>query len=384
MFMSKILIDGRFLNLENAGLGRYSANLLKKIFSLKTGYEFILLARKGDVFDGELKATMSQSQDKIGILRADIEHYSIQEQLFLSKKIAKFKPDLVHFLHFNHPLNYKGKFIVTIHDLTLSRYAGTQNFIERFAYQKVMKSAIKKSVAICTVSNFVKSQIAKEYDVSPRKIFVTYNGVDEKFRLITNSRKLTEVEKEYHLKSPFILSVGQWRTHKNLARLVRAFSRLVKNEKFRDLNLVFVGKAEARDSQFMELVTKLGLEKKVIYTGFVEDAQLAAVYNLAELFVFPSLSEGFGLPGIEAQACGVPVISSNSTSLPEVLADGAIYFNPESEQEIVNSIERALEDKHLREQIRAAGIQNAKKYTWENCARSTLDIYEKMLYKEQN
>lgn len=378
----KILLDGRFINPENAGLGRYSGNLLKHLFSKKTGFDYVVMVRKSDVFDSELKKIMDSSQDKIEIFQTDIEHYSLKEQFNLSKKINSFKPDLVHFLHFNHPANYKGNFIVTIHDLTLSVYSGKQSFIERLAYEYIVKHAAKKSKAILTVSNYVAKDIAKTYDISKSKIYTTYNGVDESFRSITNSRTLVEIEKKYKLKSPFILSVGQWRTHKNLSRLVRAFANLIKENQFAHYNLAFVGKKDARDDEFIKLVDELGLADNVIYSGFVEDKDLPAVYNLAKLFVFPSLSEGFGLPGIEAQACGTPVVSSDATSLPEVLGAGAVYFNPQNVQDMTNSIKRVLLDPSLSQRLRDAGSSNAVKYTWDNCAESTLEVYRKILYKD--
>lgn len=378
----KILIDGRFINPENAGLGRYSGNLLKSLFSKKTGFDYIVMVRKGDVFDADLKKIMDSSPDNIEIFQTDIKHYSLEEQLKLSKKIQALKPDLVHFLHFNHPANYKGNFVVTIHDLTLSVYSGKQSFIERLAYEYVMKHAAKKSKAILTVSNYVAKDIAKTYGISRSKIYTTYNGVDESFRPISNPRTLIEAEKKYKLKSPFILSVGQWRTHKNLSRLVQAFATLIKAKEFTDYRLVFVGKKDARDDKFIKLVDELGLADRVEYTGFIEDKDLPTVYNLAEVFVFPSLSEGFGLPGIEAQACQTAVVSSDATSLPEVLGEGAVYFNPQNVRDMANSIRKVLLDHDLARKIKDAGITNVAKYTWDNCANSTLEVYRRILYKD--
>lgn len=379
-----ILIDGRFINPENAGLGRYSGNLLKYLFQKKTGFDYILMTKRGEVFDEELKNIMQNSPDKIEIFQTDIKHYSLEEQISLARVIKSKKPDLVHFLHFNHPANFNSNFIVTIHDLTLSVYSGKQSFMQRMAYEHVMKHAVKKSKAILTVSNYVAKDIAKTYEISKSKIYTTYNGVDSTFKKITNSRILLDVEKKYKLKSPFILSVGQWRTHKNLSRLVEAFSRLLQEKDFANYYLVFVGKKDARDDEFIKLINQYHLEDKVIYTGFVEDKDLPVIYNLADVFVFPSLSEGFGLPGIESQACGTPVSSSNATSLPEILGQGALYFNPQNIADMEDSIRKIIRDKNLADDLRTKGLENCKKYTWDNCAESTLEVYRKILYKDIN
>lgn len=378
----KIIIDGRFINSENAGLGRYSANLLKNLFSRKTGFDYIVMVKSGEVFDNELKAIMESSKDKIEIFKTDIKHYSLEEQTILAKKIRSLKPDLVHFLHFNHPANYKGEFVVTIHDLTLSVYSGKQSFIERLAYEYIIKHAAKKSKAILTVSDYVASDLAKTFLISKSKIYTTYNGIDASFRPISNSRMLLDVEKKYKIKSPFILSVGQWRAHKNLSRLVQAFAQIVKDKKFDVYNLVFVGKKDARDDEFMRQVDELGLSDRVQYTGFASDEDLPCIYNLADAFVFPSLSEGFGLPGVEAQSCGTPVASSDATSLPEVLGNGAIFFNPQNISDMASAIKKLLGNDALVKDIIEKGFSNSKRFSWRTCADSTLEVYRKILYKD--
>jgi glycosyltransferase involved in cell wall biosynthesis len=186
----------------------------------------------------------------------------------------------------------------------------------------------------------------------------------------------------YGLTKPYILSVGQWREHKNLIRLVEAFATLQKDPKWRGkIDLAFVGREDPKYPYLRQKITELNLGKFIKVTGFVEDEDLPIIYNCANLFVIPSLSEGFGLPGLEAQACGVPVVSSDRTCLPEVYGKGAIYFNPLKVEDIAEKILLVLGNKKLASELIVKGEENAKKFTWENSAQKTLAVYREILYK---
>jgi glycosyltransferase involved in cell wall biosynthesis len=178
------------------------------------------------------------------------------------------------------------------------------------------------------------------------------------------------------------LSVGQWREHKNLIRLVEAFAKIKNDRKWREgLDLVFVGRDGPKYPILKEKINDLGLRDSIKFTGFVADEDLPVIYNNAKIFAMPSLSEGFGLPGIEAQACGVPVVSSSRTCLPEIYGKGAIYFDPLKVEDIAEKILLVLENKKLALDLIEKGEENAKKFTWENAALKTLAVYREILYK---
>jgi len=378
----KIIFDGRFLSLSHAGLGRYTLELLNALLPLDLKQKYILLVSPNTKFDKELSRKIYERENPVEIVEIEARHYSFSEQYKLLKLLKELKGDLVHFPHFNHPLLYKGQFVVTIHDLTLSQYAERGSKIKRNIYKKVIDHAAKKSSRILTVSDFVKRGIAKEFSLPPDKIVTTYNGIDEKFCKITNPKTLKKVEK-YGLKNPYILSLGQWREHKNLLRLVEAFSKVSRElDKKRELDLVFVGRDDPKYPFLKQKIQELHLGSKVRFTGFVEDQDLPVIYNNATLFVMPSLSEGFGLPGLEAQACHIPVIASNATCLPEVYGNGAIYFDPLNSTDMALKINEVLSDTKLRDDLVKRGSENTKRFSWDKTARKTLEVYSDILYKK--
>ncbi len=377
----KILFDGRFLSLSHAGIGRYSNELLKALLDLDKKQKYILTIFPSTDLDKDLIKALNERDEPVEIVETSARHYSIAEQTNYLSLLNHLQPDLVHFPHFNHPIFYKRKFVVTIHDLTLSDYSERGNFLKRLIYNKVILSAAIKSDKIFTVSNYVNRQLTKEFSLPQGKVVTTYNGIDPKFTKITNPKTLAKIDR-YGLVDPYIVSVGQWRSHKNLLRLVEAFKKIVnKTKKYPNLKLVFVGRKEEKYPQLMQKIKELDLIDRVIFTGFVIDEDLPIIYNNAIAFVFASLSEGFGLPGLEAQACEVPVISSDKTALPEIYGDGALYFNPENITDMATKIIKVIDDKKLQEKLKKLGRDNAKKYSWDITAEKTLAVYRELLYK---
>lgn len=376
-----ILFDGRFLSLSHAGLGRYTLELLKALLPLDKAQKYILVVSPKTKFERDLADALYERENPVEIVEVDAPHYSFAEQYRFLRKILQLKPDLVHFPHFNHPILYKDQFVVTIHDLTLSQYAERGGVAKRAVYQKVIAHAVQKSRAIIVDSDFVKSEIVRDFSVVKSKIATIHIGVDEKFKKITNPLVLKRVEK-YGLKNPYILSVGQWREHKNLIRLVEAFAKIKGSRGSKEkLDLVFVGREDSKYPKLREKIVELGLKNNVKFTGFVSDEDLPIIYNNAKVFAMPSLSEGFGLPGIEAQACGVPVASSNKTCLPEVYGNGAIYFDPENITDMAQKIKEVLLDNKLSSRLIRDAQENAKKFTWGTAAKKTLEVYREILYK---
>lgn len=377
--MKKIVFDGRFLSLSHAGLGRYSCELLKALLPLDENTQYYVLILKGAKIDSDLASAMYDRKLPVEIIEVTSRHYSLGEQTEILKILNELKPDLVHFPHFNHPLLYRGKFVVTIHDLILTQYAEGGGRLKRHAYKYVILHAAKKSQKILTVSSFVKDELVRAFDLPVNKVVVTYNGIDEKFQKITNPRTLKKAE-NYGLVNPYILSVGQWRSHKNLIRLVEAFAKIISDSKFTGkIDLVFAGRDDPRYPELKNKIKELGLGDKVKFTGFVSDEDLPIIYNNASVFAFPSLAEGFGLPGLEAQACGVPVASSNRTSLPEVFGKGAVYFDPENVDDMAEKILTLLTDREQRVNIAREAEINVKKFSWDRTAQKTLEVYREII-----
>jgi len=370
----KIGIDARMYRSATAGIGRYSQNLIKNLLEIDKVNQYILFMTDEDY--REFKNLKSQIPNPKQILNfkiqtTNIPHYSLAEQTKLAGIIEREKCDLVHFLNFNHPIRYQGKFIVTIHDLTLFHFpqaAQKTNFIKRWVYAKIMRQAIKNSAKIIVPSQFTKMDVLKFQKLPPEKIAVIYEAAaPEK---IKNQR--SKIRKKYNLSQPIILYVGQFRKHKNIPKLLEAYKILKKEI---NCQLVLVGQVPEEYRQIIDNDADLRDTKM---PGFISDEEVAAWYQAASVFVFPSLYEGFGLPGLEAMTAGVPVVSSNRTSLPEVYQDAAIYFDPSNPIEIADKIKMVLKNEKLRQRLIKKGKMVAAKYSWRQTASETLKVYEEI------
>jgi len=369
----KIIIDARMYGLEHAGIGRYLVNLINQIEKEDKENKYLILLRKKYFHELNFKKKNFQK------VLADYSHYSFQEQILLPIQLIKLKPDLVHFPHFNVPLFYFGKYVVTIHDLIKHESRGmatTTRFslfywLKYMVYLSVVWLAVKRAVKIITPSKFWQEELVKRYNLPKNKIVVTYEGVDEKLLQSKTSLDSKNVLAKYKIKIPFVVYTGSLYPHKNVERLVMAVKKI--NQ---DLKLVIVCVRNIFYDRFLEKIKKLQAEKFVNLVGFVPDEDLAALYNQAEAFVFPSFWEGFGLPGLEAMALGLPVISSNSSCLPEVYGEAALYFDPLKMEELSEKIKLLRNNKQLREKLIASGFNQVKKYSWTKMARETLKVYE--------
>ena len=304
----------------------------------------------------------------------DVPIYGIKEQLkFPYKELKKHKPDLLHVPHYNVPIFYRGDMIVTIHDLTHLVYSEfLSNKFAKYYAKLMMKIAIKKSKIILTESENTKKDILKYFKVDEDKIKVVYLGVKEDLKQ-KSKQEVDYLYEKFNIprNKKLLMFVGNLKPHKNLERLLQAFSKIENNDKYA---LLLVGKAFENYNNLKDKEKELGIEKNTIHTGIVTEDELVDLYNLVDLFVFPSLYEGFGLPVIEAMACGTKVVSSSSSSLPEVGGDVVSYFNPENVIEMAKVIEEELE-KEDTEQDRQKRINWAKKFDWKETSRKIKEIF---------
>lgn len=370
--MARILIDGRWM--RDSGIGRYVENITIEAVRQDVKNKYIILVKKGE------SGCLSLPASKVEYVETDIAWYTPQEQIALTKLLDAQHPDLVHFTNFNIPLGYRKPFVVTIHDLTLLRYKSIRGgLLAPFTYhlkdvvmRHILKTAVNRSKYIFTPSQFVKEDVVGQYHCGPQKIIITHNAVDN---LIKNS--YIDLKK-YSISKPFILSVGNPYPHKNIDGLIKAYAQLISHKKL-DYQLVIVG----RDNEFMDrqkkLVKKLNLEGRVVFPGYISDRELAGIYQQARVYVFPSFSEGFGIPGLEAMKYGLPVASSNATSLPEIFNDAAAYFDPKNIKDIAQTIEELITDEAYRKKLIGLGYRQVKKYSWAKSARELVCGYNKAL-----
>ncbi|MFA4999743.1 MAG: glycosyltransferase family 1 protein [Patescibacteria group bacterium] len=394
-------IDARFYGPIGKGLGRYTQEVVDNIIKITNAappvsgrgvFDYVVFLSP-DNFD--------EFPEGRGIKKVKVPFrwYSWQEQIFFPFYLWREKLDLVHFPHFNVPLLAPKRFVVTIHDLILTHFptlrATTRShwiyFLKNLVYRLVIFSALHRSLKIITVSEHAKCDIIEQFKIKPEKIKVTYEGVANLAKgrdsLFVSKLDSSETLAQYNIPKDFLLYVGNAYPHKNLEALLEVFSRLRLERP--DLRLVLVGKIDYFYERVRAAAKDLNLwragdpESPVIFPGYVPDAQLEIFYAAARAYVFPSLYEGFGLPPLEAMAKGCPVASSNRASLPEILGDAALYFNPEDQEDMLFKIRLLLEDGNLRNELIARGREQVKKYSWWECARQTLEIYQEVL-REKN
>jgi len=373
-------IDARMFGLKHAGIGRYVKNLINEISGVITKKSFTVTLFS----DSEILSILKKKYDrKFRYCRANFPHYSLKEQLFFPTTLYKSNLDLIHFPHFNIPLFYRGPFVVTIHDLIKNYSRGPQTTtrhpllyqLKYYGYRRVLKHAIEKSQLIFVPSQFVKNDILENYDISMDKIIVTYEGVDEKLKI--SKPKKSQILDKYKIKKPYLLYVGSVYPHKNLNRLVRAIK--IARQHHPHLTLVIVS---ARNVFLQRLQKKINKEKAkdfIKLTGFISDADLVQLYRQAAAFVFPSLSEGFGLPPLEAMQNDCPVISSNASCLPEIYGQAALYFDPHQPQETAEQINRLLNNPALKKDLIKKGHKKARQYSWQKMAEKTIKGYENII-----
>jgi glycosyltransferase involved in cell wall biosynthesis len=236
-------------------------------------------------------------------------------------------------------------------------------------YKIIVSKAINKASYIVTPSNFTKEDILKEFKVSPNKIIVTLEGGPSED--ILNKKEDKNISKKINFSKDFLLYVGNAYPHKNLDILLKVVSKIPK-----EINFVLAGKKDHFHDELEDSVKKMKLEKRIIFTDFVTDNELIWLYKNARAYIFPSLNEGFGLPLLEAASFGLPVLCSNNSSLPEVMEDSALYFNPKSSKDIVKKINIIIENKDIREELIVKGYNRVKKFSWNKMAKETLNIYK--------
>lgn len=375
--MAKIGIDARFYGSIGKGLGRYTQKLIENLAKIDDQNTYYIFLRKANFNEFTLK------KENFIKVEADFEWYSFEEQFKFPKVLNKYDLDLVHFPHFNVPLFYFRKFVVTIHDLILLHFPTIRNttlnpFLYRFkflAYKIIIKSAILRSSRVITVSKFTKRDILENFRIIPQeKILVTYEACEDYCMLSPD--KDDEILARYGIIRPYLMYVGNAYPHKNLENLSLAFAQV--SQKRPDLQMVFVGKEDYFYERLKYFVKKKRI-KNVVFAGYVPDYDLDIIFHNAWLYTWPSLYEGFGLPPLEAMAKGVPVVSSDHPCMKEILEDSVYYFDGKKPDSISAAIEKILSNQELADDFRERGYKQIKKYSWKKMTLKTLGTYNQLI-----
>ncbi len=369
-------IDARMYGAEQTGIGNYIRNLTNYLFTFdKKNQYFIFL------LEPEFSSYIPPSP-LVTKVKVKAAWYTFAEQFLLIRDLKQYPIDLMHFPHFNAPVFYRQKYILTIHDITQKYFPGL-NFtatLRKQAYTLVFNHNINYAKRLISVSHYTKNDILKNFSVNPEKIKVIYEGINACFGEIDQEKATAALKNKYNLNKPFILYVGVLREHKNVVGLIYAFNLLLKRYHL-DFKLVLVGNPDPRYPKIQETIKELGLNKKIVQVGFVPEKELVLFYRLASILVLPSFREGFGFTPLEAMASSTPVASSKSTSLPEVLGNAACYFDPYNVSEMAAVILKILTNYELKKKLIIRGQKRVKLFSWGKCAKETLDLYNEVLYE---
>lgn len=373
----RIGIDYTSAVAQGAGIGRYTRGFVDALAKLDSRNEYVLMwAGKGRWDAGLLE---SKTNFRACHVRIPPNVLAIAwHRLKLPVPVSLFTGhlDLFHSPDFTLPPLRRSAGVVTVHDLSFLLYPECAEARLRSYLEAVVPSSVRRADFVVADSLCTRNDLVCLLDVAPERVEIVYPGVEPRFHPLQGDARLDEVRARWQLERPFILNLGTLEPRKNQVRLINAYAQLKERGNLTH-QLVFGGGLGWLYDDIFRRVNELGLKQDVRFLGYVPDNDLPALYSLADVFVFPSLYEGFGLPPLEAMASGTPVICSNSSSLPEVVGEAALLIRPTDTDALVAALEQILGDATLHGELREKGLERARLFTWEQAACRLLDIYER-------
>lgn len=371
----KIGFIATHIDIGKGGVSTYSYELIKNLSKIDKNNDYYLIHTSPKDID-------VYSANHNFLVRSVLPNYLWRITIGPLKLKNIKNLDIVHDPYDIGPLSFKMPFkkIITVHDIAyyfFPRKSGLKIIIgHKVLFNKTLKTADK----IIAISNSTKDDLMTYFKVPEDKIAVISHGVGEKFKQL-DEEGISKSTQKYQLNFPYILYVGSLESRKNILNLVKAFYKLKTKNIYQ--KLVIVGENSGNKKKICRFIKKLNLQNDVVFIGFVSEEDLPALYNAADLFVYPSYYEGFGLPPLEAMSCGTPVITSNTSSLPEVVGDAGIMIDPSNVEALAEAMRDVLADESLRNSIIAKGLERAKMFNWKKCARKTLKVYEEVSFGER-
>ena len=371
----RIGIDVRLLT-RRRGIGNYVYNLLQELVKLESQHKFILYSDSKDV----AYAVPNNSRFILKIIGP--KFYPLWEQIVLPIHAVRDNLDILHCPANAGPylLPSKIKLILTIHDVmymlpnsALPSSPSLYQNIGRKYLRWIVPLVAKNATALITVSNYSKIDILKHFTIDENKIFVIHEAAGNKFKKITESIA-SSIAKNLNVPDRFIMAFGAIDPRKNTSKIIYAFKHFINLIKS-DHHLIIVGLSQSAKNHFTKQVQKLGISSNVTFLGFVSEDELIALYNNAQVMLYPSLYEGFGIPVLEAMACGTPVIGSTSASIPEIAGNAALLIDPTNLEELYTSLYEISTNKKLRDDLTKKGFIQANKFSWSKLASETLSVY---------
>ncbi len=384
----KIGIEGqRLYRSKKHGMDMVALELIRELQKLDKTNEYVVFIKPdsdNDIFE---------DSDNFKFVSLNGGPYPLWEQVALPRAAKKENCDILHCTSNTGPVNPKMPLIITLHDIiylesiSIFKKGGTWyqklgNMYRRLVVPKVVKISDK----IITVSNFEKNRIKEFFGFNKNddRLVAIYNGVSQHFKNINDPEELKRVKDNYHLPDNFLFFLGNTDPKKNTPGTLKAFSDYLKKYNNNDLFLVML---DYEKNELEKILNEIGdpeLKSKIVLTGYVKNTDLPAIYSQCKIFLYPSLRESFGIPMLEAMRCGVPVITSNTSSMPEVSGDAAYIVDPYKPEEITNGINELLTNEKLRHQLIEKGYKQSAKFSWENMAKNVLKLYEEVYNNHHN
>lgn len=374
----RIGFDFRMGGSMNAGIGRYAFELLQALLQVNSSHEFYVFYNKQNTNSEDLKVLV-----KLGaqLIEANFRHYSWQEQILFSRLLNKLKLDLVHFPNFNVPVFYRGKYVVTIHDMVHHIISGHKKsrYYKFLAYKYIIKQAAKRAQKIITITESSKLDITNLLSESPQKIKVIYEAPS---RFESKPAEFGTVKSQFFLTRPYLLFVGTLERKKNLMNLAKGFDICLEQYQY-DLDLVVSGKIDEHYPEIKDQMLQIKHRDNLVFTSYVTDEIQVALYKNAFAFITASLYEGFGLPGLEAMHYGLPVLAANTSVFNEVYDNAAIFFDATNPADIAEKINLLVGDSKFYTEMQKRGHARSQYFEWRKTAQETLSLYQEVFNTPQ-
>lgn len=375
----RVGIDATALPPQPVGAGNYTIQLIRALARIETNLELIVFAHP----HGKNLIAVPEQEGLQWRLVPDHKpaRRLVWEQTDFPTLLRQEKIDLLHSLHYTRPFNLPCASVVTFHDMTFLLFPELHTFAKRLFFPPAIRYSARAADALIAVSESTRQDAIRLLHLNPARIHAIPLGVPDEFKPYPDSPALATIKQKYQLPDHFILYVGMLEPRKNIPLLLQAYKRVL--DEGPAPILVLAGRMGWGVASIRQIIGELSLTEKTHFTGYITPEDLPFVYNLADLFVYPSLYEGFGLPPLEALACGTPVITSAVSSIPANMGEAAILVPPADELALSAAIAEVLNNEKLRQQLSTKGLLQAAKFKWETTARQTIEIYQQVLRKRQ-
>jgi len=372
----KILIDFTQIPLEKAGVGVYALNQLNEICRLDGKNFYYVLAQDDE------KSLDFTNCDNFKIIKVKSSLFrrfvlrSLLEQIYIPYLALKYKIDIVHSLHYSFPVFLHAKKVVTLPDMTVFKMPKRHLISKVLWFRSFIYMAAFLADKVICISRSTQKDFLEKFNFAEKRTQVIYLGKSSLFRPDLTAEEMRQVREKYRINSNYLLYLGTIEPRKNIKNIILAFNKFL--EEGNDYQLVIAGKKGWGFEEIFSLVEELHLNSKVVFTGFIDEKDKPYLICGAKIFIYPSIYEGFGIPVLEALACGVPTITSNISSLPEVAGDAALFVEPSSVDDIYSKINKLLNDRALYTQLKQRAVEQASKFSWEKTAQDTIRVYNSL------